>query len=229
MDWGILHLPVSPGELPPQMWADVSMNRILTVLMLVVGLLALRDYFRLFPLLTGCLVRNRGNLEIEHSVSQARNRNRCALAGMGILSLLADRYCLYPAAFLSDVAPQWRVFVIFGILAGFILFRGILAALFRKRRLDSESRAASYRALYNYFLALLPLILLSAAVLWLFRAGDSLCRLVFWAEIFTILMVTLFRESQILLSKYSLLQTFLYLCGLEFIPLAALVVPAAVL
>ena len=47
MDWGILHLPVSPGELPPQMWADVSMNRILTVLMLVVGLLALRDYFRL--------------------------------------------------------------------------------------------------------------------------------------------------------------------------------------
>jgi hypothetical protein len=69
-------------------------NRILVVAMLAAALLVLRDYFRLWPLLTGCLVRSRGNVEIEHSLGMARSRNRCGLVGLGILALLADRYCL---------------------------------------------------------------------------------------------------------------------------------------
>ena len=229
MEFGILHLPTGPGPVPPELWAELGVNRILVVLMLAAALLVLKDYFRLLPLLGGCLVRSRGNMEIEHSVSQARNRGRCAVVGMGILALLADRYGLCRADFMSDIAPQWTAAALFGLLAAYLLLRGLLNVLIGKRRLDSESRAASFRALYNYFLAVLPLMLLSVGLLALFGASDSVVRAVILSEIIASLLLTFVRKWQIFRSAYSALQTFLYLCGLELLPLAALIVPAAVL
>lgn len=229
MDWGTLHLPTSPGTLPPAVWADVVVNRILVVAMLAAALLVLRDYFRLWPLLTGCLVRSRGNVEIEHSLGMARSRNRCGLVGLGILAILADRYCLYPAAFLSGLAPGVRTAALLGILVAWLLMRAILAAIFRRAKLDSEARAASSHALWNYLIAALPLMLLSAAIFWLFHIEDMAARVILWAELAVVLAITLFREGQILSGKYFVLQTFLYLCGLELIPLATLIAVAAVL
>lgn len=229
MDWGTLHLSTSAGTLPPAVWADIVVNRILVVVMLAAALLVLRDYLRLWPLLAGCLVRSRGNIEIEHSLGMARSRNRCGLVGMGMLALLADRYCLYPAAFMTGLAPGVRTAVLLGILVAWILMRAVMAALFRRGKLDSEARAAASRALWNYFLAVLPLMLLSVAVFWLFHVVDDTARIVLWAELFVVLAFTLFREGQILRGKYFVLQTFLYLCGLELIPLATIIIVAAVL
>lgn len=229
MDWGTLHLSTSPGTLPPVVWADLVVNRILVVAMLAAALLVLRDYLRLWPLLAGCLVRSRGNIEIEHSLGMARSRNRCGLVGMGILALLADRYGLYPAAFLAELAPGVRTAALLGVLATTLLMRVIMAALFHRGKLDSEARAATSRAIWNYFLAVLPLMLLSVAVFWLFHVVDDTARIVLWAELFVVLAFTLFREGQILRGKYFVLQTFLYLCGLELIPLATIIIVAAVL
>ena len=78
-------------------------------------------------------------------------------------------------------------------------------------------------------LAAMPLMLLSTAVFWLFHVGDAAARWVLWAELFVVLAITLLREGQILRGKYFVLQTFLYLCGLELIPLATLIAVAAVL
>lgn len=229
MDWGTLHLPTSPGALPPAVWADAVVNRILVVAMLAAALLVLRDYFRLWPLLTGCLVRSRGNVEIEHSLGMARSRNRCGLVGLGILALLADRYCLYPASFLVELAPGVRAAALLGVLVGYLLLRGILAGVFRKTKLDSEARAAASHALWNYFIAAMPLLLLTVAVSWLFHVVNNATRIILWAELSVVLALTLFREGQILSGKYFVLQTFLYLCGLELIPLATLIAVAAVL
>ena len=229
MDWGTLHLPTVPGALPPTLWADAVVNRVLVVAMLAAILLVLRDYFRVWQLLAGCIVRSRGNIEIEHSLGMARSRNRCALVGLAVLCLLADRYGLWPAAFLNGIAPGIRVAAPLGVAVAYLLLRAALAGVFRRKKLDSEGRAASSRALWNYFLAALPLMLLSAAVFWLFHVGDAAARWVLWAELFVVLAITLLREGQILRTKYFVLQTFLYLCGLELIPLATLIAVAAVL
>lgn len=229
MDWGTLHLPTSPGTLPPALWADAVVNRVLVVAMLAAALLVLRDYLRLWPLLSGCMVRSRGNLEIEHSLGMARSRNRCGLVALGILSLLADRYGLWPAAFLSGIASGWRAAVLLGVAVAFLLLRAVMAVIFRKAKLDSEGRTAASHALWNYFLAVLPLMLLSIAAFWLFHVNDAAAKWTLWAELFVVLVLTLAREGQILRGKYFVLQTFLYLCGLELIPLATLIAVAAVL
>lgn len=229
MDWGTLHLPTVPGTLPPALWADAVVNRILVVAMLAAALLVLKDYFRLWPLLSGCLVRSRSNMEIEHSLGMARSRNRCGLVGLGILALLADRYGLYPAAFLTGIETGLRAAAILGVMVSYLLLRAIMAAIFRKKRLDSEGRAAVSRALWNYFLAAMPLMLLSVALFWFFHVGDHAAKITLWTESFLVLALALIREGQILRGKYSSLQTFLYLCGLELIPLATLTLVAAVL
>lgn len=227
MDFGKLHLPLYPDDAAPLCWADVTVNRILVVAAVLLALLALRDYLKLLPLLRGSLVRSRGNIEIEHSVSQARNRNRCASVALFIFVLMADRYSLYPAPFLEKLPQELRVAATLGVLSAFILLRFLIFRAIRLSRTDSESRSAVHSALYNYFLAFLPLMLATLALLWAFKTPDSFLRWALWLETAAFLGLALLRESQILAGKYSPLQTFLYLCALELIPLACLTIPAA--
>lgn len=229
MDFGTLHLPVSPEASSPLVWSDVTVNRILVVAALILFFVILRDFLRLLPLLTGAIVRSRANIEIEHSVSQARNRNRCAMAMLPVLALLMDRYGLYPAEFLQALPAEWRVAACFGVLAACVLLRYLVSLFVQRRKLDGESRLAVHCALYNYFLAFMPLMLLTVGVLWIFRAPDSVYRMALWVELIACVCLALLREWQILASKYSPLQTFLYLCALEALPLACLVVPAVLL
>ena len=229
MFFGRLHLPVSPPGVPAEFWADVTVNRILVIAAAVLAVLSLLDYMRLSPLLAGCMLRERGNIEIEHSVSQARNRNRCAIVGVIIICILADRYGLYPAAFLNDIPAPFRAAAILGVLLAFSLLRSFLHLLIdtvARPKLDSESRLAARRAPYNYFLAVLPLILLSVLILWLFKAPDGVVRMVIWVELAVILLITLLRKGQILMSRHTGFQTFLYLCALELLPVAAVIVSA---
>lgn len=232
MFFGRLHLPVSAPGVPAELWADVTVNRILVIAATVLAVLTLMDYMRLSPLLAGCLLRERGNIEIEHSVSQARNRNRCAIVGLFIICILADRYSLYPAAFMEEIPAPYRVAAILGVLLAFLLLRTFLYYLIdtvARLKLDSESRLATHKAPYNYFLAVLPLILVSVLLLWLFKVPDGAARMVIWVELAVILFITLLREGQILLSGHTGFQTFLYLCALELLPVASVVVSAALL
>lgn len=232
MFFGRLHLPVSPPGVPAELWADVTVNRILVIAATVLAVLSFLDYMRLSPLLAGCMLRERGNIEIEHSVSQARNRNRCAIVGLFILCILADRYGLYPAAFMDAIPAPYRVAAITGVLLAFFLLRMFLYLLIdtvARPKLDSESRLAAHRAFFNYFLAILPLILVSVLLLWLFKAPDGVVRMVVWVELTVFLLFTLLREWQILQSKHTGFQTFLYLCGLELLPVSAIVVSAVFL
>ena len=227
--FGILHLPASPVLRTTGLWTDVTVNRILVIVALVLALALIRDYLRLWPMLAGCLVRARGNVEIEHSVSQARIRNRCATVGALILALLMDRYDLCRASFMQAIPPEWRTIAIIGVLICFQLLRlfvyVLIGSIFRTK-LDSESRSAAHRCLCNYFLCFLPVFLLSAGIL---QTPVSVTQWVLWVELALCATVTLLREGQILKSRYSLLQTFLYLCALEMLPFSAIIVSAAML
>lgn len=210
-------------------WIELPINRILVVAAMALALLVLRDYLKLLPLLSGSIVRYRGNIEIEHSVNQARSRNRCALVALFILALLTDRYKLYPANFLVAISPCRQALATLGILVAYIILRVIGFRSIRLSKLDSESRKAAHTAIYNYFLAFLPLMLASVGILWVFKAGDAVVLWTLWAEIFVFMWLTLRREGQILSTKYSPLKTFLYLCALEALPFACLVIPAVLL
>lgn len=190
-------------------------------------LFILPEIYKLLPAMGGCLTRSRGNLEIEHSVSTARTRNNVARTLALFFVVIADRYRIYSPDFLADWSDPWiRLAELAGALAAFLLLRRILHSVLLnlgQHRLNSEAQNAVRHGLYNYFICFMLTALPSLCLLCIFNADDRIIRIAIWSELVIYLFVAFLREGQILRSNYGGFLTFLYLCGLEIIPLGALV------
>lgn len=228
MDLGVLHLSTDlPVAADAVAWSDYDANRWMLIACAGLLLLSIREIMKLTPSMLGCIVRSRGNLEVEHSVSTARSRNTCAFVLAIPFILLADRYRLYETFFIPDWnEPLPRFACLAGTLLAYLLLRRLLHALLlgvSRHRMDSESRSAIIRGMYNYFICFAVLMLLTVSVLYAFDAGDAAVRHILWGMFALMLLLAMMREWQILRMNCSGLITFLYLCGLEIMPAAILI------
>jgi hypothetical protein len=82
---------------------------------------------------------------------------------------------------------------------------------------------------YTYFIFLMLLVLITVGVLSLAGIESTIVRYVIFAESGLVFILLLHRSSQILSLSCNRLRTFLYLCALEILPAALLVVSAVVL
>lgn len=203
-------------------WADLTVNRVLCVIAVVLLVIDLLDYFRLVPHLIYSYDRSRGAEALEHSLGMARSRNTAALIFALPFCLLVDRYALMRPAFWSGIPAAWSAAAVIGMLAAFLLVRTLCYAFFRPRRLSGESFAALRHNLYNYFLLLVPLMLTTVGLLSVLQVPEAVLRSVLYAEIAAVWGFGLVRSGQILSAHGTGLSTFLYLCGLELLPAALL-------
>ena len=233
MDFGTLHLSLErPAAALPAAWADAPVHAWMLIACAALILIILPELYKLMPAMMGCLVRSRGNIEVEHSVSTARSRNLCARVLAVPFLVSADRYCLYDAAFLAGWAEPWLRFgELAGVVLAFLIFRRIMHALLpgRRLRLDSDSTRALTRGILNYFICFAILMMLSISILYMFKASDEAIRLVISVELAALWVRSTVHEGQILQEKCGGFTTFLYLCGLEFLPAGALVASALIL
>lgn len=215
MDPGVLHLPsVETAESLAPLWTESAFNRSAVVVAVVLMLLCLRGFFFILPMLHGCLVRRRGNLELEHSVSISRVRNRCAFCLFPSFVLIADRYCL--------VSPRGLAFTA-GILVAYLLLRAGLSALFfvfNRGRTDCETRNAARRCLYNFFCLFMIPFTATLGLMVLAGAEDASVRTVMVVELAIVWAFALLRENHFLGNYCSRVATFLYLCSSELLPAA---------
>ena len=204
-------------------WSDLAVNRVLVVVSVILLVANLPDLFRLVPQLLFCFNRSRGAEALEHSLGMARMRNTTALFFALPFCLIADRYELLRPALWSVVPRGWSALATVGALGVFLLLRALCYALMRPRRLGGEAFAALRHNLYNYLLLLAPLMLVTVAVVISGRLDDALARTLLLAETGAVWLFSLLRSGQILGAHCSGLSTFLYLCGLELLPVALMV------
>ena len=229
MEPGSLHLPTQARAVAESVaWADVPAHQWLLLGCALLILLLIPEIRNLLPALGGCLTRSRGNLEVEHSLSVARSRDQCARLLAIPLLLMVDRYGLYSPSFVPGIGEPWlRLAVLFAALIAYFALRRILHTVLlsiRGLRLNSESRSAITRGIYNYYICNVLVMLMSISILYVFNAGDGTVRWVLWSEMAAFWLLAIVRESQILHGFCSTLVTFLYLCGLELLPAGALIV-----
>ena len=181
----------------------------------------------------GCMVRGRGNIEVEHSVSTARLRNTCARYLSVMLMVAADRYSLYNASFVAPWNQPWlRLVQLAAVLVAFNSMRLVMHAVLlglRRAKFNHEIVLALRRGIYNYLICFVLLMLISLCVLCVFRASDTTIRWCIWLELTLLWLLAMVREAQILRANCGGLTTFLYLCGLEFLPAAVLIASGLVL
>ena len=201
---------------------------VLAVAFVLASFLFLPRLVSLAPLLFDSLFRARGSVSLENSVRYSNDRRLLATILLLPSSLLIYRYRLWDADFVQGMSEGWRLVVIIGVFAVFFLFRLFMYALCKPRR-QLDFYRLSRRTAYTYFILLAILTLLTAGLLALIGCNDLLIKKVLLLETAFVYLVFFLRRAQILALSCNPLRTFLYLCALEILPVAALVVSTILL
>lgn len=201
---------------------------VLAVAFILAAILFLPRFLSLAPLLFDSLFRARGSVSLESSVRASNDRRLVASVLLIPAALIIYRYRLYDAAFLRDLTPGWRLVAILGVCWAYTMLRLLIYAILKPRRGGDFYRLAR-RTSYTYFIMLMVLVMLTVGVLALFGCSDGVVRQVLYLEIILLYLSFLVRRTQILALSCNPLRTFLYLCALEILPTAALVVSAELL
>lgn len=180
---------------------------------LVVLLMNLNRLADLFPQLVDCLFRWKGNVSMEHSLNIARQRNFTFIILSVPAILIIWRYGLYSGSFLF-CAAAW---------CGFLLLRLAMYEAAAPRKLDREYRMAARRGLYSAAIPLIALMLVTSGLWAAAGWSDETAKTAFFAEMILFYSVHIIHSFRILHYGYNVFFSFLYLCALEFLPLAALI------
>ena len=205
------------------MWGDYITNRVAIILALVLLLVEVQDIIRLFPSLLRCVPLWKGNLELEHSVSMARTRNTVALVLALLVSIVADRFALLNPSWRALVPPAWQIAVTIGLVSAMAIVRRLFYLISPFRSKTAEYACTVRHTFYNYFILFAVLAVLTGVLLGAFKVPDGTVRGMLLAETALVYLLSLLRTGQILRSRYGVFATILYLCALEILPVAALI------
>lgn len=191
-----------------------SVVEVVIVLEVLVVLIMLRDIIEVLRFSAPCFQRWRALVSLEHNIGQARTRDKVCLCLMPIMIIVMLCYGLV-------VMKVWEFLL---CLLGLYVLKRALYAFVPHRCITSELWDASMNAPNFFVIATVVLWLFSMAVMWAFSASEIVCKVVLWAELGYFFLFCLLRQFQILRSQCGALRAFLYLCALEIIPMAGLVV-----
>lgn len=204
---------------------------IIMVVFVAVALALLPTFFHFAPYLADAVFRARGSEALEFSVRVTRDRNMFAYILLIPAVLIMSRYKLYDPSFMQqigDMGEGWYLLACVGVLAAYLLVR-LIIYLFLKPRRHYEYFRLAHRAIYTFFILLMLVALPALGLLTIIDANDVIIRSVMYVLLVVVYFVFIIRKAQILSLSCGGFAVFLYLCALEFIPTAALVVSAVVL
>ena len=196
---------------------------ILVLVFVVLGIVLLPGFLHVAPFLMDTAVRARGGFALENSVRASRERNQLVLLLLLAALLLSYRYRIYNPSFLQGMGDNLQLLAHAGIMAGYLLLRLVLYLLFKPRRRYDYYQYA-HRLGFTFFALLMLWVLPTAGILAILGANDLVVKWFIFVEAALIYLVYLLRRAQILSLSCNPLLTFLYLCGLEILPTAVLVV-----
>ncbi len=224
-NFGQLHLPqTAPQEASGVfVWADSIPNIILVLVSAALVLTVLKTYFRLFPTLLTCLLKTRPNIELEKNFHTSAGRSICCAAFLLPFVLMVDRFRLYSPSLLGKVPPEWSVAVLFGVTVIFFLLRFIFYPI-RPNELQGDESKAAHCFLFTCFDVMVPVMLVSLGGMLVFNVEETVIRYVLLGETAFFYLISIVRTGVFLGIQCSVLGTILYLCALEIIPAALVVI-----
>ena len=221
---GYLQMPAVPttGYQDSYPWAEYPLNTILVVVSIVFFLIILDSFLHCMPYVLRCCTRPRDNFRIEDSVPLVRSRNWSFFATLLPFSLIASKYGFFDLDIIMEQPAEWKSLLVYAFFLLFILLRFIIYKIATPIKGSLETYRVAHRSAMNYFIPYTILLLITIAVLKLLNVDQSTAQQVFLWETAIVYFLYLLAKTQIFASSYGLLRTFLYLCGLELLPVAAL-------
>lgn len=201
----------------------------LAVFFTLLFLLNLKSFLKIFPSLWDCVVRWKGNLDLENSIQLSRSRNWIAAILFVPFCMLVYAFGMYTPAFFMSIPSALQLAAVTGVLLIYLLLRTFLNWQLEMHNYGTSVFTAANRSFYNYCIILFFLLFLTGGFLAVVSHNQRLVRAVLLWETGLTYAIYVIRRGQIFASYCNPFSTFLYLCSLELLPTAALVLSANLL
>jgi len=212
------------AQIPVQWGESVSIN-ILCLFMVLCAIACLRRFLNVLPSILGCMFRYREIVNLAESAKLVRDRNVVMMASILPFCLLVARYGLWHMPFMSGMSSVFQFVVIVGVFFAYVILRFLMQLLFGRGHMSPKIFKTGNESFRVFLILGTGITMATAGIMELFGQNDpQIVKVLYW-EIALIFTLFALRKSQIFLSACSFFSTFLYLCALEILPAAAVVVP----
>ena len=201
----------------------------LAVFLTLLFLLNLRSLLKIAPSLADCVMRWKGSIDLEDSIQLSRSRNWIAAILFVPFCMVVYSHELYNPDLIQDLSPVPRLAVITGVLAAYLLLRAFLNWQLEMHHYRSKVFTAANRSFYNFAIIIFFLVFFIGGLTRVLTGDEVLARQILNWVMGLGYLFYIFRRGQIFASACNPFTTFLYLCSLELLPTAALVLSARLL
>ena len=201
----------------------------LAVIFTFLFLLNIRSFFKIIPSLLDSVTRWKGNLDLEDSLQLSGSRNIVALILFVPFCMVVYSHSLYRPDYMDGLTPEFQLAATTGTMLAYLALRTFLNWQLEMSSYHSKTFTAANRSFYNYAIILFAILFPIGGLINIFIEDKELTRVILFHIIVVTYIIYIFRRGQIFASACNPFTTFLYLCGLELLPTAALVVSAKLL
>ena len=192
-------------------------------------IIGLRSFHNICPYLFSSVFRWKYAIELEDSLQLSRSRNHIALILAIPVCMVAYSYSLYDPDIFKDLSPFLKLLATCAVILTQIPIRAFLNWQFTPGGSRPKAFQAAGGLIYNYVILLFFLLFASGAALTALTGDQALVRkILLWLTGISYCLFVI-RKGQILRSACNPFVTILYLCGLELLPSAILVIPGMLL
>ena len=225
--WPALADPVS--GMVKDVWMSFPVNWALIAVASVLIVLYMRRFVTVFPYLAEGLLRWKPLSELEHNMRLCRERDALVFPSFFIVCVFMSRLAFFRPEFIEGMGEALRTAVTFAGCSAFLLLRRFLILAFPARKIHRSSLTAANGASRDFLImlsAVFMLIVIFASVSdWCLALSRTMSYYV-TGFLWTVFLI---RKSQILSADAGHLQAILYLCTVEILPAALLVVSMLIL
>jgi len=197
-------------------WTDLTTNKIMLAVSILLFLTAFTEIIRFRSTLIDCITIARSNVNLEHSLSSSRIRNRLLII-------------LLPAFFsILNYYFEWPYLHILGFTAAFFTLRFLLYLSLPKKAKSNDIAKAARHVIFNFSILLITVMVALTGIFLAVKLPHQIARICFVTVAGLLYLTSFMRVAQILSYRCGTFSTILYLCALEILPVSILVVSVIV-
>ena len=193
------------------------------LLSLIAALAYMRTFLSVLPNILACIFRSKECINLEDSVSLARERNIIYCILLPTAAIFVSYHNLLCLDFLEPLGPEMRLAAVCGLLLGYAGLRTVLTLCMSPRGLNDKIRTAWSHSFRNFTILDILFCLACGGILNLLGFPAETVRFASLGITAACYFLFLIRKMQIFASVRSLFSSILYLCGLEILPSGLLV------
>lgn len=202
---------------------------ILILLSVILFVASLNKFINILPYMLGCLLRWKECINIENSMKICRNRN--AVAGIMLIPfiLIATSYRLWPPFLRSALGEPYMILATTGIFIGYLCLRAVAFVSARNIKGNKKIFEGTSGTSRTFFCTTTVIITITGICTSVFGVSWELARSIILYEFACLYGIMIIRKTQIFTNYCSVLSTILYLCTLEILPTAILILAAVLI